>query len=261
MRRAIRAAGRGGSADSERGGAPGRRIIIGLDISKSNPLIDDPAFAAKVGARIAAISARAGLGLGSACAHLRQFRCDAKQFLLRHADLRAQPAGRCRPARSRSLISGTPVLVANGKWKAQGRTNILAFLDNVARRAWLRRSAHDRHSRDRRHRGFRNMSRLDDARRSTAAAGRQAVRRLQPNCRYWASAKARAARSKQRACAANGPAGRMRQASPGSRASTIGDDRLLADIGRRDAVFAQRPQRDGKSRLENFCPCASRMSR
>jgi hypothetical protein len=31
------------------------------------------------------------------------------------------------------LIAGTPVLVSSGKWKTQGRTNILAFLDNVSR--------------------------------------------------------------------------------------------------------------------------------
>ena len=30
-----------------------QRIVIGLDISRSNPLVADPAFAAKVGARIA----------------------------------------------------------------------------------------------------------------------------------------------------------------------------------------------------------------
>src|SRR5215467_7789498 len=40
-----------------------KRIIIGLDISKSNPLIDDRDFAAKVGLRIGKIVA--GLGFAS----------------------------------------------------------------------------------------------------------------------------------------------------------------------------------------------------
>ncbi len=30
------------------------------------------------------------------------------------------------------LIAGTPVLVQQGKWRAQGNTNILAFMDNVS---------------------------------------------------------------------------------------------------------------------------------
>src|SRR5271157_4568910 len=42
--------------DNEFGTLHPQRIIIGLDLSKSNPLIDDPAFATRVGARIADIA-------------------------------------------------------------------------------------------------------------------------------------------------------------------------------------------------------------
>src|SRR5215475_11894460 len=47
-----------------------RRIVIGLDLSKSNPLIDNPAFAAKVAQRIAGEVRR--LGFASEV-HVRTF--------------------------------------------------------------------------------------------------------------------------------------------------------------------------------------------
>jgi hypothetical protein len=111
---------------------PAQRIIIGLDLSKSNPLIEDQEFAAKVAARVAGIVSN--LGFASEV-HVRTFGT---------FDARSNPfyydtviSARSRPEQVASdverLIAGTPVLVASGKWKAQGRTNILAFLDNVSR--------------------------------------------------------------------------------------------------------------------------------
>jgi hypothetical protein len=108
-----------------------RRIIIGLDISKSNPLVDDPAFAAKVGARIANIVR--GLGFASEV-HVRTFGSyDASSNNFYYDAListrnRPEHAG----AEIQKLISGTPQLVKSGKWKSQTRTNILAFLDNIS---------------------------------------------------------------------------------------------------------------------------------
>src|SRR5690242_1800228 len=49
---------------------PPRRIIIGLDISKSNPLVDNAAFADKVAVRISNIVK--GLGMASEV-HVRTF--------------------------------------------------------------------------------------------------------------------------------------------------------------------------------------------
>jgi hypothetical protein len=107
------------------------RMVIAIDLSKSNPLIDNPEFAAKVGARVA--DEIRGLGFASEV-HVRTFgNYDASSNNF-HFD--AQLSVRNRPeevaAEVQKLIAGTPMLVRDGKWSAQGRTNILAFLDNVS---------------------------------------------------------------------------------------------------------------------------------
>jgi hypothetical protein len=107
-----------------------KRIIIGLDLSKSNPLIDNPAFAAKVSERIAG-QVRA-LGFASEV-HVRTFgNFDASSNTFAYDTVISTHA---RPdnvaAEIGKLISGTPMLVEHGKWMAQNNTNIVAFLDNV----------------------------------------------------------------------------------------------------------------------------------
>lgn len=107
-----------------------RRVIIGLDISKSNPLVDDPAFAAKVGARIANVVR--GLGFASEV-HVRTF--GSYDSSSNNFAYDALISTRNRPDHAgdeiQKLISGTPLLVKSGKWKSQVRTNILGFLDNI----------------------------------------------------------------------------------------------------------------------------------
>ena len=108
-----------------------KRLIIGIDISKSNPLVDDAAFAAKVGARIANIVR--GLGMASEV-HVRTFGSyDASSNNFYYDAL---ISARNRPdavaSEIRKLIAGTPLLVKSGKWRSQSNTNILAFLDNVS---------------------------------------------------------------------------------------------------------------------------------
>jgi hypothetical protein len=109
---------------------PPRRIVIGLDLSKSNPLIDNPAFAAKVAARIA--SQVRSLGFMSEV-HVRTFgNFDASSNTFAYdttISTRARPQNVA--AEIEKLISGTPVLVERGKWVAQDNTNIIAFLDNA----------------------------------------------------------------------------------------------------------------------------------
>jgi hypothetical protein len=107
------------------------RVIIAIDLSKSNPLIDDPAFAQKVAARVA--SEVSGLGFASEV-HVRTFGSYDSGTNNFHYD--AVLSVRNRPdhvaAEIARLISGTPALVQSGRWRAQGSTNILAFLDNVS---------------------------------------------------------------------------------------------------------------------------------
>jgi len=110
---------------------PRERIVIGLDLSKSNPLIADPAFAAKVGERIGAIIG--ALGFGSEV-HVRTFgNYDATSNNFAYdavLSVRNRPGNVA--AEVQRLIASTPMLVKSGKWRAQDNTNILAFLDNLS---------------------------------------------------------------------------------------------------------------------------------
>jgi len=107
-----------------------RRIVIGIDLSKSNPLIDNPAFAAKVAKRVAGEVRK--LGFASEV-HVRTFgNFDASSNTF---EFDAVISTRARPenvaAEIQKLIAGTPLLVDRGKWLAQDNTNIVAFLDNA----------------------------------------------------------------------------------------------------------------------------------
>ena len=108
-----------------------RRIVIGLDLSKSNPLIDEPEFAARVAERVSNVVR--GLGFASEV-HVRTFGTYDATSNNFHFD--TQLSVRNRPddvaTQIEKLIAGTPTLIANGKWQAQNRTNILAFLDNIS---------------------------------------------------------------------------------------------------------------------------------
>jgi len=108
-----------------------QRIVIGIDLSKSNPLIDEPDFASRVGARVATIIR--GLGFASEV-HVRTFGSYDATSNNFHYD--TVISVRNRPddvaAQVEKLVAGTPMLIERGKWIAQNRTNILAFLDNVS---------------------------------------------------------------------------------------------------------------------------------
>ena len=108
-----------------------QRVVIGLDLSKSNPLIDNSDFAAKVGARVA--DEVRGLGFASEV-HVRTFgNYDASSNNF-HYD--AVISTRDRPEHVaeevQRLIAGIPELVRSGRLQGQGHTNILAFMDNVS---------------------------------------------------------------------------------------------------------------------------------
>jgi hypothetical protein len=109
-----------------------QRIVIGLDLSRSNPLVDDQAFAARVGQRVADIVSK--LGFASEV-HIRTF--GSYDPSSNNWAFDTVISTRARPeavaAKVQRLISGIPHLVANGSWKSQQKTNIVAFLDNITR--------------------------------------------------------------------------------------------------------------------------------
>jgi len=113
--------------------APPRTIIIGIDLSTSNPLIMDDQFAAKVASRIGGmitgLSPRSRLVLRSFGTY------DSSANATMNLDILIAP----KTARAEDMaqlvtqvIAGVPQLVRSGKLRAQNSTNIIAFLDNMA---------------------------------------------------------------------------------------------------------------------------------
>ena len=110
-----------------------QRLIIGLDLSKSNPLVDDPAFAARVAARIA--GQVRNLGFASEI-HVRTFGSydpSSNSWPGYNVVLSVRARPEAVAAEIQKLIASTPRLVAMGRWHSQQRTNIVAFLDNITR--------------------------------------------------------------------------------------------------------------------------------
>lgn len=108
-----------------------RRIIVGIDLSRSNPLIDNKEFAAKVAERIANLVRTLDYAsevhvrtFGNYDPYSNTFAYDAVLSVRNRPETVAADIQR--------LIAGTPTLVQNGKWHAQDNTNILAFLDNLS---------------------------------------------------------------------------------------------------------------------------------
>ena len=108
-----------------------REIIVGLDLSKSNPLISDAQFAAKVASRV-----------GPMVQDLK-LRDEIKIRTFGAFDPREQPLHVDQIITTENLpedsarvvqgiIAGVPTLIERGTLKAQDSTNVLGFLDNMA---------------------------------------------------------------------------------------------------------------------------------
>lgn len=108
-----------------------RRVIVGLDLSKSNPLITDPDFATKVAARISDVVAKLGFRSEVHVRTLGNYDASSNGFYF-DAVLSTRERPEEVAAEVQKLIAGTPLLVRSGKWHAQNKTNILAFLDNAS---------------------------------------------------------------------------------------------------------------------------------
>lgn len=106
-------------------------FVIGLDLSKSNPLVRDKGYAERAAARtakeIAALPLKSRVMLrtfGSYDGSANGLKVD--QVISSHARPEAVAQGIAR------LIANVPALVARGKLKAQGKTNIVPFLDTMS---------------------------------------------------------------------------------------------------------------------------------
>lgn len=112
---------------------PVETLIIGIDLSRSNPVIKDKAFAGKVAQRIQPMIARLGpksqiilRTFGAYDVSVNQLKLDKSIAAKRNLapDIANLYAG---------IIAGVPTLIDSGKLKAQNETNIVAFLDNMAK--------------------------------------------------------------------------------------------------------------------------------
>jgi hypothetical protein len=109
-----------------------QRLIIGLDLSRSNPLVEDRAFAARVGLRVAETVRK--LGMASEV-HVRTFGSydSSSNNFAYNAVISVNARPEKVAAEIQQLIANTPRFVASGHWRSQQTTNIVAFLDNSVR--------------------------------------------------------------------------------------------------------------------------------
>ena len=108
-----------------------RQIVIGLDLSKSNPLVSDKGYAARVAERLK--GELADLPIRSRVI-VRTF--GVYNATSNHLKIDQVISGRARPedvAEGISkLVANLPALVAQGKLKAQMKTNIVPFLETMS---------------------------------------------------------------------------------------------------------------------------------
>lgn len=108
-----------------------RRLVVGLDLSASNPMVDDTAYAAKVADYVARMIQPLGFRSQVIVRTFGVFGGQANTFRFD-----GTVSSRYRPekmaAEIRTLIASTPELVRRGVWKSQQETNIIGFMLNMA---------------------------------------------------------------------------------------------------------------------------------
>lgn len=118
------------AAEPAKGAAP-RQVVIGLDLSKSNPLVSDDGYAARVAERLS--RELSALPIRSRVI-VRTF--GVYNATSNHLKIDQTISGRARPedvAEGISkLVANLPALVSQGKLKAQMKTNIVPFLETMS---------------------------------------------------------------------------------------------------------------------------------
>ncbi len=109
-------------------------IVIGLDLSKSNPLVEDPLFAGAAGAQIGRLirdqlpETRVSLRTLGEFSGANPARADY-MIVAEGRRSRTRPAASDVAREVSTFISNTPQLVEQGRLEAQDFTNIVAFLE------------------------------------------------------------------------------------------------------------------------------------
>jgi hypothetical protein len=112
---------------------PPRTLVIGIDLSTSNPLIRDPAFAARVSERIRPMIANLAPHSRVFLRSFGAYNSPANSTLTFDITIAPKTARAEDMARLISgVIAGVPQMVAQGRIQAQNSTNIVPFLMNMA---------------------------------------------------------------------------------------------------------------------------------
>jgi len=121
----------GASAGAVDAPARVRTVVIGLDMSKSNPLVEDAAYAARVGQRAASELDELPLRSHVMLRTFGSYDTSANALKIDEViSTRAKPKAVADGIGA--LISAVPELVAQGKLQAQGYTNVISFLENTS---------------------------------------------------------------------------------------------------------------------------------
>lgn len=107
-----------------------QHIVIGLDLSKSNPLVINQLYASKVGKRIGGMIKNLPMKSRVTLRTFGVYNATFNTLRLDRQISRRNPADSVANVVS-GLIAGIPQLVNRGTLTAQNKTNILSFLDNM----------------------------------------------------------------------------------------------------------------------------------
>lgn len=106
-------------------------VIVGLDLSQGNPLIISDIFSSKAGRRVAGMLDDLPMRSKVTLRTFGNYNVNANPLEFDRQISRRNPAEQVRRT-VRGLISGVPKLIAEGRLKAQRRSNIVPFLLNMA---------------------------------------------------------------------------------------------------------------------------------
>lgn len=121
------------AGEDEQDSGPPVRLLIGLDLSTSNPLITSKSYAASVGALVAEDIRHLPM---ASHVMVRTFGSysNERNGLRIDRDISSQRDEKPRAVASlvEQVIAGVPQLVKDGKLQAQGSTNIIGFLEDMS---------------------------------------------------------------------------------------------------------------------------------